>query len=305
MKTLILILLFLTVALISCKKQEIPEPQTIQNTMSVPFDDVRGITFTIYDATIYLKNLSTGQIKYYDHFGSGITMASLDPFNGPHVPLDTIIQNTTTWQFNQNGYFILNNIKYYPYKLFNTTQNVYGLENGSARAITILRSTTDYMNVSVYNSYVTINNIDYEFYTILSLKRQGYTGAAVQESITYGSVYGGIINSTLSGSLSLTGTSWVITKYITQLNTVYTSDTLNFTSASTYNINNGASRTYQLSNIAGSAMKSLTLNSCATLGGDYSGQVMGSFQTDGYINNAYFVNMFNSMQTVRLWMYKL
>jgi hypothetical protein len=298
------LILFVSIT-ISCKKQEIPQPQTIQNTTSVPFDDARGITFVIYDATLYMKNSTTGQLVHYDHFGAGNVISSLDPFGGPHVSLDTIIQNVTTWQFNQNGYFILNGTKSYPYNLFNNTQSVYGLENGSARPITILRSTTDYMNVSIYKSYITINNIDYEFYTVITLKRQGYNGSTIQESVAYGSVYNGIINSNISSPQNLAGTSWVISKYISQLSTVITNDTLNFITSTAYTINNGANRTYQLSNITGSTMKSLTLNGCTTLGGDYSGQVIGSFQTDGYINNAYFTNMFNSNQTVRVWMYKL
>ena len=306
MKQLILILgSCLLVFLTSCKKKEIAVPQTIQNTTSVPLDDPTGIKYVIYDATLYLKNLSNGQITYYNHFGSGITLGSLDPYSGPHVALDTIIQNGTTWLFNTNGYFTLNGIHSYPYQNFNNTKNVYGLENGSSRQITILRSTSDYMNVSIYKSYVTINNVDFEFYTILSLKKQGYTGSTVEEQITYGAIYSGIINSNVSAQQNLTGTTWIISKYISQLSTVITNDTLNFTSPTLYTINNGANRTYQLSNITGSNMKSLTLNGCTTLGGDYSGQVIGSFKTDGYINNAYFTNMFNSTQTVRVWMYKL
>ena len=177
---------YLLVLFTSCKKQEIPVPETTQNTTAVPFDDPTGITYVIYDATLYVKNLSSGQIAYYDHFGSGITLSSLDPYSGPHVSLDTIIQNGTTWLFNANGYFTLNGIHSYPYQSYEYTKNVYGLENGSSRQITILRSTTDYMNASIYDSYVTINNVDYEFYTILSLKRQGYTGSTVQEPIAYG-----------------------------------------------------------------------------------------------------------------------
>lgn len=306
MKTIIFILTTCVFAsFISCKKTEIAVPQIIQNTTDVPLDDPAGIIYVIYDATLYVKNLSSGQIAYYNHFGSGITLSSLDPYSGPHVALDTIIQNGTTWLFNTNGYFTLNGTHPYPYQNYEYTKNVYGLENGSSRQITILRSTSDYMNVSIYDSYVTINNVDYEFYTILSLKRQGYTGSTVQEPIAYGSIYSGVISSNTSNPQNLTGTSWVITKYISQLSTVITTDTLNFTSATGYNINNGANRTYQLSNITGSTMKSLTLNGCTTLGGDYSGQVIGSFQSDGYINNAYFTNLFNSNQTVRVWMYKL
>lgn len=306
MKNILLIIsLSLIGLMISCKKQEIKSPVVIQSTTSVPQMDPVGITYVVYNATLHMRDMTTNTKSHFDHFGNNITLSSLDPFSGPHVSLDSIQQNGTTWRFDQNGYFTLNNKKTYPYQSFDETKNVYGLENGSARPITILRCTADYMNVSIYKSYVTLNNRDYEFYSILSLKRQGYTGSTIQEAIPYGSVYGGVINSNLVNQQNLAGTSWVITKYISQLSTITTNDTLNFTSASIYNINNGANRTYQLSHIAGSTMKSLTLNGCTTLGGDYSGQVIGSFMADGYINNAYFENIFNSNQTVRVWMHKL
>ena len=72
-----------------------------------------------------------------------------------------------------------------------------------------------------------------------------------------------------------------------------------------YKINGGSLRNYTLTDVTGNNMKSLSLYSFTTLGGDYSGQVMSTFTTDGVINNSNFVDMFNVNNTVIVWMNRI
>ena len=52
-------------------------------------------------------------------------------------------------------------------------------------------------------------------------------------------------------------------------------------------------------------MKSLSLDSLTTLGGDYSGQVMSTFMSDGQINNTEFHDVFNVNNRVTVWIERI
>ena len=295
---------FMLLISFSCKKDKPAMPANVQGTTFVPMENPTGITYQVYDAILYLRDTQTDELKYFSHFGPGQVISSLDPYYGPAVRFDTIIQNATTWLFTSNGYFVLNGQSTYPYSHFNDTYSVYGMENGSARPINVLRCTGDYMNVSVHYSFVTLNNRDYEFYTVISLKRIGYTGATVAEEIKFGSTYAGVINSNMSTQSNLSGTSWVVTKYISQLTTATPNDTINFVSSNQYRINGGSLNNYTLTYITGTGMNSLTLYGCSTLGGSYAGQILSSFNADGFVNDARFYNLFNN-QLTRVWLEKI
>ena len=104
----------------------------------------------------------------------------------------------------------------------------------------------------------------------------------------------------------MSGTTWVVTRYNNGLSgNVYPNDTLNFISNTFYTINGGSNRSYSLSNVVGNNNKSLSLYSFTTLGGDYSGQVIGTFLNDSVINNSQFTDMFNVNNTVTLWMERI
>jgi len=72
------------------------------------------------------------------------------------------------------------------------------------------------------------------------------------------------------------------------------------------NLDNGSTpRNYSLSSIVGNNNKSLSLYSFTTLGGDWSGQVQGTFINDWVINNALFTNMFVTTPDARIWVVRI
>jgi hypothetical protein len=104
----------------------------------------------------------------------------------------------------------------------------------------------------------------------------------------------------------LVGTTWVLTKYVTQMTTEYPNDTINFVSNTTYTMNGGAVRNYQLSNIPASTNKDLTLYYFFPFGGShYSGQVGLYFVDDGQISNVEFSDIQNSTNSVQAWFVKI
>jgi hypothetical protein len=109
-----------------------------------------------------------------------------------------------------------------------------------------------------------------------------------------------------SSNATIKGTKWVVTRYNNGLSgNVYPNDTLDFVTDNTYTINGGSQKNYTISNVIGNNNKSLSLYSFTTLGGDYSGQILGSYLSDGQINNAQFKDLFNVNNKVTIWMEKL
>jgi hypothetical protein len=61
-----------------------------------------------------------------------------------------------------------------------------------------------------------------------------------------------------------------------------------------------------MSSIVGNNMKSLSLYSFTTVGGDWSGEIQGTFINDWVINNSLFSDMFNtSTPSIRVWMVRV
>lgn len=179
--------------------------------------------------------------------------------------------------------------------------SVYGLENGSARSIEVLKSTDDYMVVKLYESNGNDGVDNYSFYNTLTFVRSGSTTTPVEYNVPQGYSYGGIINGSSNPTNTLVGTKWVVTKYVQNFVTQIPNDTLEFISTNDYTINGSVSRKYNLSSIVGSNMKSLSLYSFTTLGGDWSGQVQGTFVSDWQFNNSLFTNILGGSPDTRLW----
>jgi hypothetical protein len=108
-----------------------------------------------------------------------------------------------------------------------------------------------------------------------------------------------------STATTLVGTKWVVTKYVQNFVTQLPNDTLEFISTTQYTINGSTPRNYSLSSIVGNNNKSLSLYSFTTLGGDWSGQVQGTFINDWVINNALFSNMFTTVPDARMWVVRI
>ena len=298
---------------ISCKKEEL-KPATTTVITQEDNQNIVGPVWVLYSGKLMIENTTNGGAQaYYDHFGPNRPVSNLDVFSPTVIPFDNIEKDVTTWEFKTNSMFVLNGIKSYQYKVITSSgvYQPYGLENGSARPIEIINSTADYMNIKVYESNGSDSLYDYHYYTILTFVRQGFGGTVEEYKPSSLWPYQGVVPTTTTTtppvSSGLTGTKWVVVKYVQNFVTQNVSDTLTFTSPNTYVINSTTTqRTYLLTSVTGTNMKNLSLYSFTTLGGDYSGQVQSTFIQDGVINNGLFTNIFNSnVPDCRVWMNRI
>ena len=300
-------LISLVIGFTSCKKENI-EPSNPQTTINNPTNvNPIGYTWELYSGRVFVKNMDNNSTFYYDHFGPNKNSSNLDIFATSWVPFDIITKGSTTWKFTSSNQFVLDGGSTYNYNTnTNGIFNIYGLENSSARNIEVLSSTNDYMNVKTYESFGNNGTYNYSFYTVLTFVKVGFTGTPVLTNVPAGYTYNGVVNGSTPTTTSLVGTKWVVTKFIQNFVSTYPNDTLVFINNTQYKINNSTPRTYNLSSIVSSNMKSLSLYSFTTLGGDWSGQVQGTFINDWVVNNSDFSNIINTnTSNVRLWMVRL
>jgi hypothetical protein len=298
------LILALTLTFVSCKKEElkpINDNTVVEN--NAPFE---GVNWVLSEARVYLENIDNGEKYVYDYFGGGVTEANTHIFGGyTGVTLDSIKQNYTTWFF-QNGTFTLNGTDSWEYTDYNMTYSPIGLVGGTSRPIEVTHVDDESMTVTYHEAYGSNNGINYNYYSELTFVKAGVSCNDCQPSVGYGWVYGGVWNPSITATSSLNGTKWVVTRYNNGLSgNVYPNDTLEFISNTYYTINGSSQRAYTLNGVAGNNMKSLTLYSFTTLGGDYSGQVLGTFIDDWVINNSEFTDMFNVNNTVTVWMERI
>ena len=302
-----ILLVSLVIGFTSCKKENI-EPINPQTTVDTPANvNPIGYVWELYSGRVFVKNLDNNTTFYYDHFGPNKNSSNLDIFTPSWLPIDIVTKGLTTWKFTSSNQFILDGGSTYNYNVnTNGIFNVYGLENGSQRNIEVLKSTDNYMDVKVRESVGSDGVYNYSFYTVLTFVKVGFTGIPVLSNVPAGYTYNGIIGGSTSTNTSLVGTKWVVTKFIQNFVSTYPSDTLEFISNTQYKVNNSTPRTYNLSGIVGNNMKSLSLYSFTTLGGDWSGQVQSTFINDWVVNNANFTNIMNTNSpSTRLWMVRL
>lgn len=305
MKNIIFILISMVIGFTSCKKENIT-PSNVQNTVNTPANvNPIGYTWELYSGRAYVKNLTNGSTFYYDHFSSIKNSSNLDIFISSGLPFDMVSKGMTTWKFNSSNQFVLDGSSTYNYNVnTNGIFNVYGMENGSTRNIEVLNSSNDVMNVKVYESNGNDGTDNFTFYTVLTFVKVGYTGTVNEYTVPSGYSYSGVVGNP-STSTTLVGTKWVVTKYVQNFVTQLPNDTLEFISTTQYTINGSTPRNYSLSSIVGNNNKSLSLYSFTTLGGDWSGQVQGTFINDWVINNASFSNMFTTVPDARMWVVRI
>lgn len=300
-----ILILILSLLFISCEKKEVV-PTTSSVVVPNTIENPIGVTWELYSGRVFVKNITLLDNYYYDHFGPNKNSSNLDVFSPSWLPIDIITKGMTTWKFTSSSQFILDGQSTYTYNLYNSTFNVYGLENGSARPITILSNNGDYMVVKIYESNGNNGTYNFSFYTYLTFRRAGYTGNIYDYDVPQSYTYGGVWGYNGQNQTTLQGTKWVVTKYIQNFNSAYPNDTLDFFSNSQYTINNGAARNYNLSSIVGNNMRSLSLYSFTTLGGDWSGQVQSTFINDWVINNSLFTNILSTNNyDTRIWMKRI
>jgi hypothetical protein len=302
MKNIFNILVLLSIIFTSCQKKNI-EPINPQTTIENPANvNPIGYEWELYSGRVFVKNLDNNTTFYYDHFGPNKNSSNLDIFTPSWLPIDIVTKGLTTWKFTSSNQFILDGGSTYNYNVnTNGIFNVYGLENGSQRNIEVLKSTDNYMDVKVRESVGSDGVYNYSFYTVLTFVKVSFTGTPVLSSVPAGYSYNGIIGNSTPVTTSLVGTKWVVTKFIQNFVSTYPNDTLVFVSNTQYS----TLRTYNLSGIVGNNMKSLSLYSFTTLGGDWSGQVQSTFINDWVVNNSNFTNIMNTSTNVKLWMVRL
>jgi hypothetical protein len=293
---------------VSCKKSTVaPEPENPQTTVNTTNVNVVGVNWELYSGKVFMKNLDNNSLTSYDHFGTTKNTSNLDAFIASWIPFDIITKGMTTWKFTSSNQLVLDGTSNYNYNVnTNGIFNVYGLENSSSRIIEVLKSTNDYMHVKVYESNGNNGTNNFSFYTVLTFVRSGFTGTPTAYVTPNGYGYSGVINNPTTTVTSLVGTKWVVIKTVQNFVSYYPNDTLDFVSNVQYKINSSALRNYVLSGIVGNNMKSLSLYSFTTLGGDWSGQVQSTFINDWVVNNAVFSDMFNTnTPQARMWVKRI
>lgn len=288
----------------SCEKEEIKLP--VNNNTPTPTNrTVEGTEWVVTHGYLYMENLDNGELTVYDHFGPNKTESSLSAFSSGTTMLDTIKQNYTTWFF-YDGTFTLNGDESWEYTDYNDTYSVIGLSGGTSRPITVIDISDNSLSVVVYEAYNSYNGVNYHYFTILTLTPLNVVCNGCYPDVMYGWTHGGVYEQQEEEvDVSIIGTRWVVTRYLTSFGNYYPNDTLDFINGNKYTINGGSQRTYTLSGVVGNNMKSLDLWGFTTLGGDYSGQVHSTFIEDGVINNSNFHDMFNVNNTVVLWMERI
>lgn len=306
MKKINILLFLLPLLVISCfKEKKVVYPAQVQNTIYTSIESTIGKEYILDSAVFYMESQRNGSKIYYNHFDTIQKKSVLDPFYGAVIPFDSLVQNQTKWKFLPNYKFQLNDSLIYNYQQINNVFRIYGLENGSARPIEFLHALENTLVVKVFESYTTINNEDYRFYSVLHFQELGNSS----KSTVYASEFNAANLGTLPLSTSiqsndLTGTRWVIYKYVKNLSTITCSDTINFKTKTYYTYNNNAVRNYNLQYISGTGMYSLNLYDCYTLGGSYSGQLLSTFIKDGQINALTMKNLYNSDKVI-VWLKKI
>jgi len=299
----ILSLIFIfTLTFSSCKKEELSLPDNtnyVDGSVYTP----EGVVWVVSEAVVYVENLTNGDKEVYDHFGGTKFTSCMNIFGSAPVLMDSIKKDLTTWYF-QNETFTLDGTSQFQYTVYDDrVWSPIGLAGGTSRPIEIINVDEIVLTVKVHEAYGSDGISNFKFWTILTFVKSGETCNGCSPDTQYGYVYGGVWSPPINTTTSLNGTQWVVSRYNNGLSgNVYPNDTLDFTSNTQYTINGGSVRNYSLSNVIGNNNKSLSLYSFTTLGGDYSGEVIGTFVDDFIINNTQMTDMFNVNNTVTVWM---
>jgi len=298
-----LIIIF-TLTVNSCKKEVIEKPDNTNYVLDGEHT-VEGVTWILVDAKIY-RDSEDGNKDVFDHFGGTKWSSCLNMYGSSTVLMDSIHRDLTRWEFN-NGTFILDGVHQFDYTTYdNRIYTPIGLNGGTARPIELVRINDINMTVKVYEVSGSDGVTNYNWYSELTFVKAGEVCVNCVSDVKFGYTYGGVWQNTTTNTMTMVGTKWIVRRYNNGLSgNVYPNDTLSFTSTTQYTINSGSVRVYSLSNVVGNNNKSLSLYSLTTLGGDYSGQVIGSFIDDWEINNTQMTDMFNVNNTVTIWMERI
>ena len=286
----------------SCQKEEIrPDNTVVGNDTVYEFLD---IDWVLSDGRFYMDNLDNGDKTVYNHFSNTQNESTLDPINGADIPFDTIVRGITTWRFSSDD-FILNNSNFYGFTHVNETITSIGMENGSARPMTIVDIGENYITFKVHEAYGSFGGENYHYYSTLTFVKSGETCNDCQPNVYYDYTYNGVVNNNSISPNTIVGTKWLVTKFNVGAETYYPNDTLHFVGSNNYTINSGTYYNYTLSNIFGNNMSELNLYNFYTIGGDYGGLVPSDFVNNGVLNAVNFNDIFNVGSDKIVWMSRI
>lgn len=111
MKKLTFILVLVSLALFSCKKEEV-EPDLGPYRSEYPtFEDdgyhIDDKTFILISGKLYMENVETGEKVVFDHFGDGKTVSGMRAGNYEYE-IEKLEQFKTTW-----GFYSTNRLEFY------------------------------------------------------------------------------------------------------------------------------------------------------------------------------------------------
>jgi hypothetical protein len=291
----------LAVLLYSCRKER-------------SFDELlAGKTWVLQSGRVYVEQLEAPFNKeYYDHFGSGQTRSNLQAFDSLSLRIDTLQQFVTTWRFNTE--FNLNDFFYYPFETVNDRfVRVYGLENGSARVLEVLRISDEIMLVRTSRTYGNRAGKNIAWFSELLFTAGGISCTNCLPDIDYGYAYSGVVPPAASGSgtatYPLSGSIWLLEKYRQGLFEETLNDTLHFTGPITYRVNSELTeRTYSLSGADGLGMRNFTLFECPSLPSGtpaWTSSVADFAIQSGAISNQEFSSYGNTASPITVWLERI
>lgn len=294
-------IVLMAVLLYSCRKER-------------SFDELlAGKSWVLHSGRVYVEQLEAPFNKeYYDHFGPGQTRSNMQAFDSISLRIDTLHQFVTTWRFNTE--FNLNDFFYYPFETVNDRfVRVYGLENGSARVLEVLRISDEIMLVRTSRTYGNRGGKNIAWFSELLFTAGGISCTNCLPDIDYGYSYSGVVPPAVAGSgnatYPLSGSIWLLEKYRQGLFEEILNDTLYFTGPITYRLNSDITeRTYSLSGADGLGMRNFTLFECPTLPSGtpaWTSSVADFAIQSGAISNQEFNSYGNTASPISVWMERI
>lgn len=150
-----LILLLIISVFASCKKED-------QEAYSL-----KG-KWLLTNGEVYAENMEKGGVTYYNHFSATKLSSQMD-LSGLNLPIDFISQNNTTWQFEED--FKLNDTISYEVAYERYSIRIYGLENGSARVLTIDKIGNNEVTFVTGERRQALNGVNTAYFNKLYFKR--------------------------------------------------------------------------------------------------------------------------------------
>jgi len=184
-----LLSLLFAITLTSCEKEPLEEEVFVDPYAIAPSDTMRiSGTYVLLSGKMYITNLETYAREVYNHFDATKTTSSIR-YSGSQFPIETIIQNVTTWEIQEPPYtpgygeFILNGDTVNPYGFYTTKSNWTIVEHpsgnsgqqmgGSARPLQghIINKADSTVMFTMQEAYESIDGYNVKYISELTFKK--------------------------------------------------------------------------------------------------------------------------------------